>query len=358
MTYSVKDAGGLLTDGQPAAHRESEALLHLLFHSPWTLMATLPRGLHAVRALIGRTADLAPCAPPQSEGIHWVRAWSRAMRSHQWLKNLLILLPALAAHQIDTVWPACLLALISFSLCASAGYVINDLADTWHDRRHPVKCRRPFAAGDLSPLLGLAAAPLLLAVAFAVAFPLPGPVLGVLAGYVVLSTIYTVWLKKHIIIDVVALAFLYGARLMAGSQATGVELSAWLVAMAIFLFLCLALTKRCTEIIDRIGSGSGDPAGRGYRLSDLPVLEGMAISSGFVGVLVVALYINSPTVSRLYRHPELLWLSTAVLVYWLARIILLCHRGEMHEDPILFAARDGASLLCLAALVAIVIASL
>ena len=286
------------------------------------------------------------------------RPWVLAIRPHHWLKNALVLVPALAAHHADALWHHGLWAMISFSLCASAGYVLNDLVDIRHDQSHPTKCWRPFAAGALSPWHGLLVMALLLGGAWGTAYSLPLSFLGILAGYGILTTLYTVWLKTHVVIDVVVLACLYGARLVAGGCAADVELSPWLMAMAVFWFLCLALIKRCTEIIDCTAAGVSNLAGRGYRSHDLPILGAMAAASGFVGVLVVALYINSPAVSRLYGHPDILWLVIIVLVYWLGRVLLLCHRGEMHDDPILFAATDRPSLASLVAIAAIIAASL
>jgi 4-hydroxybenzoate polyprenyltransferase len=182
--------------------------------------------------------------------------------------------------------------------------------------------------------------------------------MAVLAGYYVLTVAYSLWLKKIMVIDVVTLACLYGVRLVAGGAACVVPLSFWLVALAVFLFFSLALVKRCTEIIDSIDAGKGDPSGRGYRLTDLPMLESMAAASGYIGVLVSALYVNNPAVTRLYGNPNLLWLTCIVLIFWLSRILLLTHRGEMHDDPVVFAATDRTSVACLVVIAVIVIASI
>ena len=163
-----------------------------------------------------------------------------------------------------------------------------------------------------------------------------------------LTLAYSLWLKRMMMLDVVVLACLYGLRLVAGGAAAGVELSAWLAALSIFLFCSLALTKRCIELVDRIARGAGEPVGRDYVLSDLPVLQMLAASSGFVAILVLALYVNSEAVRALYHYPERLWLLCVVLIYWVGRVQILAHRGEMHDDPVVFAATDWISLACIA----------
>lgn len=274
------------------------------------------------------------------------RAHLRALRPHQWLKNALIFAPPLAGHAPLSALLACLAAFVSFSLCASSVYVLNDLLDISSDRDHARKRRRPFASGDVPLLHGALMAPLLLLAAAAVGAFLPVRFLLVLAGYFALTLSYSLGLKRLVMIDVVTLACLYGARLLAGSAASDVTLSHWLEALAVFLFLSLALVKRLAELVDRISAGKGDPAGRGYRLSDLPMVEAMAASAGFVAVVVLALYLNSPDVGVLYRYPHRLWLICVVVLYWVSRMLITAHRGEMHDDPVVYAVRDRASQVC------------
>jgi 4-hydroxybenzoate polyprenyltransferase/phosphoserine phosphatase len=283
----------------------------------------------------------------------------RALRPHQWLKNLLLLVPAFAAHKFDGAMVlACALAFVSFSLCASSVYLLNDLLDLRHDRQHRSKRHRPFAAGRVDLLHGAAMGLVALAGAIGIGLLLPLPFLGVLAGYCVLTLAYSMTLKRQPILDVITLAGLYGVRIVAGGAAVAVDLSPWLLAFATFFFLCLALVKRSTELIDRLGRGVVDPPGRGYRVGDLAVLQTMAAASGYVAVLVFILYINSPSVAGLYADWERLWVIPGVLLYWVSRVLILTHRGEMHDDPVVFAARDRASLACAGLIALVVLASI
>jgi 4-hydroxybenzoate polyprenyltransferase len=175
---------------------------------------------------------------------------------------------------------------------------------------------------------------------------LPADFIALLGAYYVLTMGYSVLLKRKLIVDVITLACLYGMRLAAGALTISVPLSPWFVAFSVFFFLCLAIVKRCTEMIDRIAKGTGDPKGRGYIQRDLPMLEAMAAGTGYVAIMVFALYINNPSVTALYRAPEYLWAICLVLFYWISRILLLTHRGEMHDDPVVFATTDPKSLIC------------
>jgi 4-hydroxybenzoate polyprenyltransferase/phosphoserine phosphatase len=288
--------------------------------------------------------DAVIVSPPARPGV---RVLARAMRVHQWLKNALLLLPALAAHRAGApVAAACLLGFLAFSLTASAIYLCNDMVDLSRDRAHPSKRRRPLASGALPVRLAVGMVPVLLGAALVLALPLPGGFLRVLVLYAVTTTAYSLFLKRIMMVDVVTLACLYGLRLYAGAVATAVPISAWMVAFALFLFTSLAIVKRCTELIGRAQAGRGDPPGRDYRLGDVPMLQALAAGSGFTAVLVLALYVNGPDVALLYRHPGRLWLLAVVLIYWLGRVLLLTARGEMRDDPVVFAATDRISLGC------------
>ncbi|MGH7001268.1 MAG: UbiA family prenyltransferase [Stellaceae bacterium] len=271
----------------------------------------------------------------------------RTLRVHQWLKNLLIFVPAATAHRfmLATV-PTLALAFLSFSLCASSAYIANDLLDLGNDRAHLRKRGRPLASGRVPLGHALALLPVLLVLAVALTWPLPRGFLALLAGYYVLTMGYSLVLKRKVIVDVATLACLYGMRLAAGAAAVAVPLSPWFVAFSVFFFLCLALVKRCTEITDRVAKGDGDPKGRGYIQRDLPMLEAMAAGTGYVAIMIFALYINSPAVAALYRSPEYLWAICLVLFYWISRVLLLTHRGDMHDDPVVFAATDLKSHVC------------
>ena len=264
------------------------------------------------------------------------------------MKNVLIFRPALAGHVFTrrTRLTACVMAFVSFSLCASSVYLLNDLLDLKADREHARKRNRPFASGRAPLMGGMVLAPVLLLTAVSIAAFLPLRYLMVLGGYYVLTLAYSFGLKRITTVDVIALACLYGARVLAGSSATDIPISPWLEALSVFFFLSLALVKRIGELSDRKLAGKGDPAGRGYRLDDLPILEAMGAASGFVAVLVLALYFNSPDVARLYRFPHRLWALCVVTLYWISRMLMKAHRGEMHDDPVVFALRDRVSQLC------------
>ncbi|SIT55754.1 UbiA prenyltransferase [Mesorhizobium prunaredense] len=277
-------------------------------------------------------------------GSHW-RDYVRALRPHQWLKNILVFAPAIAGHVIVPSALNCIIAFLSFSFCASAVYIVNDLLDLPSDREHPRKCRRPFASGAVPLIHGIAMVPALLLASLLLALTLTPTFLLVVGGYLALTTAYSLYLKRKIIADVMTLAILYALRLVGGGVAAGVAISHWLEALSMFLFLSLALVKRCTELVERVKSGQGDPAGRGYQLGDLPSLEAMATASGYLTALVMALYLNSEAVTSLYRHPERLWLICIAILFWISRIIIKTRRGEMNDDPVVFAVRDRVSLV-------------
>ncbi len=288
------------------------------------------------------------------------RPYIRALRPHQWVKNLLVFLPMIAAHRLDLATAThSLIAFIAFSLVASSVYLLNDLLDLSADRAHPRKRYRPMASGAVPLGHAGAMAMACMAAGFAAAL-FAGPIfVAVLCAYTILTTAYSLRLKREPVIDICVLAALYTMRIVAGSAATGIPLSVWLLAFAIFIFLSLAAMKRQIELVDNLQSGNEKPAGRGYRVADLPIVEMMAVTAGYVAVLVLALYLNAPTVAGLYTHPEILWAVCAVLLYWISRAVMIAHRGEMHDDPIVFALRDRVSHVCGATiLVALVAAAL
>lgn len=268
----------------------------------------------------------------------------RALRPHQWLKNVLIFLPLLAGHALSAVsLMQAVMAFIAFSLVASSVYVMNDLLDLAADRAHPRKRFRPFASGDLPLRHGTWMAPALLGIGAAIAVAL-GPVfVAVMVGYYAITTAYSLLLKRQPVLDIVTLAALYAIRIVAGGAATGIELSVWLLAFSIFFFFSLAAVKRQAELVDGLASGRDQAAGRGYRVDDLPLVAMMATASGYVSVMIMALYVNSPAVTVLYSRPEMLWGICGVLLYWISRMVFITHRGQMHDDPVVFAARDRVS---------------
>lgn len=287
-------------------------------------------------------------------------AWVKALRLHQWLKNLLVFLPLLTAHLV--LAPAAVthagMAFLSFCLCASGVYLLNDLLDLEADRQHPRKRLRPFAAGTLPLTAGLIAAPLLTLAAFALALALSKLFALALAAYYLLTLAYSFALKRIAMLDTIVLAALYTIRIIAGTLALRIGLSFWLLAFSMFLFLSLAMIKRYTELHALLKAGDSRSAGRGYGVDDLPLVHSLGGASGYLAVLVLALYINSTASEALYRHPAILWLLCPLLLYWISRAWLITHRGDMHDDPVVFAVSDRTSLLLLVVAVAIVIGAI
>jgi 4-hydroxybenzoate polyprenyltransferase/phosphoserine phosphatase len=271
----------------------------------------------------------------------------RALRLHQWAKNLLIFLPLLAAHRLDGAGIlAAILAFLAFGLTASTVYLFNDLLDLPADRRHPRKCRRPFAAGTLPLDWGLIVAPLLLMTAAILSLlTLPPAFSLVLMCYVVVTSAYSFSLKRLPIVDVLLLAVLYTVRVIAGAAAVAILPSFWLLAFCMFIFLSLALSKRYTELLGLQQRGELTAAGRGWHVDDLPLVQTLGTSAGLNGVLVLALYIDSEPARQLYASPLALWLVCPLLLYWISRLWFKTHRDEMHDDPVVFALRDRVSLL-------------
>lgn len=269
-------------------------------------------------------------------------AYLRQVRLHQWAKNVLIFIPLILAHQTSNaalLWPT-VLAFIAFGFTASSVYVLNDLLDLEADRHHVRKRHRPLAAGHIPITHGVLLAPLLLASALFISLWLPWLFLATLCSYYALTVAYSAYLKRREMLDVVTLAGLYTSRILAGAAVTGVPLSFWLLAFSLFFFLSLALVKRYSELVVMRGQGLLEAKGRGYQVADLSMLSSLGAASGYIAVLVMALYINSPEVRMLYAHPEVLWLSCPALLFWVGRIWILAHRGSVHDDPVVFALRD------------------
>jgi len=285
--------------------------------------------------------------PPSRGGL---KTWVKAIRVHQWLKNLLVFVPLLASHrflEVGAVVPA-VIAFLAFGLCASGVYVLNDLLDLPSDRAHPRKRRRPFAAGSLPLLHGLFAAPLLTFAGFALALLVGWEFAGVLLGYYAMTLAYSLRLKRVVMVDVVMLAGLYTIRIIGGAVAIDGGLSFWLLAFSMFLFLSLAMLKRYTELAAMLANGQNKASGRGYTVDDLPLIQSLGGSSGYCAVLVFALYINSPDSLELYRRPQLLWLICPMLLYWISRVWVKAHRGMMDDDPVVFAVTDRMSQVVIA----------
>ncbi|MCR8714947.1 UbiA family prenyltransferase [Stenotrophomonas indicatrix] len=301
-----------------------------------------------------RQTEVLAHLPSQNGGL---LTWVKALRVYQWLKNLLVLVPLLTAHRffdIGSIIDAGV-AFLAFGLCASGVYLLNDLLDLTPDRMHPRKRRRPFAAGTLPLLHGLLVAPLITLAGFALALLCSPAFAGVLLCYYVMTLSYSLKLKRIVMIDVVMLAALYTVRIIGGAVAIHSELSFWLLAFSMFVFLSLAMLKRYTELASALANGKEMAIGRGYSVADLPLVQSLGAAAGYIGVLVFALYINSPESLELYRSPKLLWLLCPILLYWISRMWIVSHRGDMHDDPIVFAAMDRSSQIVIGLCVLIVL---
>lgn len=281
----------------------------------------------------------------ESERVGTVSTWARALRLHQWVKNLLVFAPAIAAHQIfmPGVATSLGLAFLSFGLLASAVYLLNDIVDLQSDRKHSIKHLRPIASGQISIVTSVMAALALAAGSLVVSLALPIAFVFLVVGYFVLTSLYSLWLKRVLLVDVITLAGLYTLRVVAGGFAVGIQVSSWLLAFSFFIFLSLSFVKRSSEL----ASHSADKSlnnGRAYEIRDLPIVNGLGIVSGLVSVLVFALYLDSDTVTSLYGASQALWFAVPVLAFWVSWVWVRTGRGEVTEDPILFAIKDKASL--------------
>ncbi len=271
----------------------------------------------------------------------------RALRTHQWLKNLLIFVPLIMAHRWQELPKSfsTLVAFFSFSLCASSVYILNDLFDLESDRQHHSKRNRPFASGALPLALGFALVPLLFLSALLLSFSSTKDFTLTLVLYFIITLFYSLRLKRILLLDIVTLASLYTVRIFAGGVAADVPVSEWLLAFSMFIFFSLACLKRYSELHNLLRTQKEKTLGRGYLVSDLTQISQFGSSSAYISVLVLALYIRSPEVLALYHHPMVLWAVCPVLLYWVSRMWLLAHRGEIDEDPIVFAIEDKVSII-------------
>lgn len=275
----------------------------------------------------------------------------KALRVHQWLKNALIYAPLLAAHKITDMQMllTATFAFIAFSACASSVYILNDLLDLESDRLHIRKRKRPFTAGTIPISVGGLLIPVLLGLSLLVSVTfLPLNFLYVLVSYFVMTLAYSIRLKRQVIVDVIMLGGLYTIRILAGAAATAINLSFWLLAFSMFIFLSLALVKRYSELWVTLQQNKMEAAGRGYSVADLPVLMAIGVSSGMISVMVFSLYINLPDTSAMYPRKPWLWAIPPTLLYWNSRVWMKAHRGEVDDDPIVFAIKDWQTLIILA----------
>ena len=286
------------------------------------------------------------------DSVNKFRALIRLFRFHHWSKNCLLFLPLIAGHYFNAFdkWAYCLLAFLSFGFIASAVYLLNDMVDLESDRIHATKKNRPLASGEISLVVGLVAATVSLCVSFLIATFLPLNFRLMLLVYLGLNLAYSMRLKKLLILDVVLLASLYTLRIISGGLAVGVPVSEWLLAFSSFFFFGLAMVKRCTEI-KKI---KAHVPGRGYLASDFNAVFTLGAGTSLISVLIIVLYLNSQTAEHLYHYSERLWVVVPLLLYWVSRVWILVSRGEIHEDPVIFALKDRATL-CVIFLLAVVI---
>lgn len=287
------------------------------------------------------------------------RVWLRLLRVHQWAKNALVFVPLFLAQKFDvaSIFSA-VGAFFTFSFFASSIYIANDLVDIEDDRKHPIKNRRPLAAGTVSILRGLVVGVGLLLAGLTLATLIQPLLALVMLGYVVLTTAYTIVLKRKMLIDIIVLASFYTLRILSGAAAIMVPVSEWLLAFSMFIFVSLALIKRYIELTMRIDAGIPDPSNRDYLKSDAAMVAALAVGAGFNAITVFALYINSDAVRHLYHRPGFLWGVCLILMYWISRVLMLAHRKQIDNDPVLFALRDRASFVAFGMIIMCIIAAI
>ncbi|HEX9291059.1 MAG TPA: UbiA family prenyltransferase [Anaeromyxobacteraceae bacterium] len=292
-------------------------------------------------------ADRDPALVPRAEGAgssSRAALAARLLRAHQWVKNLLVFVPVVAAHRLERdLLARAGVAFLAFCLCASSAYVVNDVLDLEADRATPAKARRPLAAGEVTVRTGLLFSAAALIAGCGLAAVLSPAFLALLGTYWAATLAYSLRLKRVPMLDVIVLASLYTVRVLGGTFATGVPTSTWLFTFAMFLFLSLALVKRTSELHHVRLRAAASATGRGYGAADLEVLSHLGSASGYLAILVLAMYISNPDVTRLYSHHERLWLLCPLGLYWVGRLWLLANRGLVHEDPVVFALRDRPS---------------
>lgn len=273
-----------------------------------------------------------------------IKTWLRVFRPHQWAKNLLLGVPVLTAHAFNfSAITEIAVAFTAFGLVASATYVLNDLFGMASDRHHPHKCKRPFASGDIGLDSGILGMVILFVAGFGLAAQLSDYFLFILLAYLALTISYSFYFKRFALIDVLLLTSLYIIRIIAGAYAIEVPVSSWLLGFSMFIFLSLALIKRCAELITLQHLALGTTNDRDYQVSDYPILGAMGIAAGYISIAVLALFISSPESVGKYTCPDLLWLLCPLMAYWISRLWLKTARGQMHDDPLIFSLKDQAS---------------
>ena len=284
------------------------------------------------------------------------RVLLKAMRPHQWTKNALLFVPMIlsASYSEPSNFLLVLVAFLTFSFCASAIYIVNDLLDIEADRAHRSKRNRPFAAGALLPVAGVKAAIALLAVGLLGGFGLVGVAFGlVLVGYVGLTFSYSLYLKQFSTVDVVTLALLYSVRLLAGAVAISVPLSPWLLNFALVFFLGLAYLKRYIEIAR--STGTGRIGKRNYETDEIDFIAMFGIANSALAILTLSLFLNSDTVTETYASPYALWLLLPLFAQWTFRTWIWAKRGKIDDDPVVFALKDRQSRMIIGLCVVLIV---
>jgi 4-hydroxybenzoate polyprenyltransferase len=309
-------------------------------------------------SLVGVT-DKKTFLQTMSDSAKFFRLLVKALRIPQWVKNLLLFVPLIVGHKFThpDLLVRGFIAFIAFSLCASSVYITNDILDIEADREHPRKKNRPFASGALKIKTGVIIAILLFAIGFGISFLLPFYFSAALLLYMIASTAYSLKLKKIASVDVIMLASLYTLRVLAGGIAVDVLPTTWLLGFSIFIFLSLAFVKRYSELRMLRESGNEIASRRGYTVGDLELLRSIGPASGYLSVLVLALYINSPEVRLLYKRPSVLWLVCLLLLLWITRLWILTNRGKVSDDPLVFTVRDSRSYMIGAVMIFVILAA-
>ena len=360
LAEAVGAAGCLASDGRTnlAGQAKAAALVERFGEGGFDYIGNERRDMavwkHARRAIgVALSASLALRVCSLDEKARFLpglgsgpRDYVRALRPHQWVKNVLVFVPLIAAHETQPwLYAVTAAVFVALSACASGTYLLNDLLDLPYDRRHTSKHQRPMAAGKvpLLPMMGTGAVLVTggLGLAFSLSFWAGLSVL----GYLIVSLAYSLLIKRQIFLDVVTLALLYALRVFAGAVTASTPLSPWFLAFFLFVFLTLAVVKRQHELRTLHRSGGTNTAGRAYATDDLGAMTALAAGSGFAAVVVFALYIQSSVVHTLYSRPAFLWAICPLMLYWMGRTTLLANRGAVADDPVVFAMRDRVSWL-------------
>lgn len=276
-----------------------------------------------------------------------IQIYLKTIRIHQWVKNILIFMPMVLAHQILNVTAISLgiKAFLAFSCIASAIYIVNDIFDIESDKKHPIKSKRPLPAGQITLTTAYGLVAVLSVGALVISFYINRSFLVVIIIYAALTILYSSWLKRIYVLDILLLSLFYVLRIVAGAFAINVEITNWLVAFSLFFFMSLALVKRHEEVSGLSNSSQGSVPGRDYQVQDIHMLLILGPVSGLLSVLVLMLYIADQQIIDKYTHPIWLWAVSVLLLYWISRIWFMANRHLIHSDPIVYALKDGPTYI-------------